>query len=238
MSQTRHPVPDFYQMSREDIFQTVSKAFPHGMIWNPPIELRLERPDVQGLRNRNVRDFDPRDSITKTIDENYQNIMKIASLTPAEKTTPKKAASAAHPLFPAEQVFLWLPGQPGAELPFCSCNEAPDIPVSEGRPIIEWEERYDSDGNLSSPPFPVSHRTYVSWHTHVTPPVSFHPIPIKRFLSIAEMEDIARKVLEVTGTELPGGSHLLSILRNEYKCYILYFLARMGILMGVNPHRR
>ena len=167
-----------------------------------------------------------------------KTIMKIASLTHAEKFIPKKAANAAHPLFPSDQVFLWLPGLSGTELPFCSCNEAPDVPVLEGQSSDGQTDPYDSDGNLNSPPFPVSHRTYVSWHTHVTPPVAFFPIPIKRFLSIAEMEGIARKVLEVTGAELSGNSHLLSALRNENKCYILYFLARMGVLMGVSPHRR
>lgn len=166
---------------------------------------------------------------TKTI----KTIMKIAALTHAENFIPQKAPTGAHPLFPSDQVFLWLPGQPGAELPFCSCNEALEVEVSEGQ-----ADPYDSDGNLNSPPFPVSHRTYVSWHTHVTPPVAFHPVPIKRFLTIAEMEDIARKVLEVTGAEPSGNSHLLSALRNENKCYILYFLARMGVLMGVNPHRK
>lgn len=169
---------------------------------------------------------------TKTI----KTIMKIASLTHAEKFIPKKAATAAHPLFPSDQIFLWLPGMPGTELPFCSCNEAPGAPVLEGQPSDG--DPYDSNGNLNSPPFPVSHLTFVSWHTHVTPPVAFHPVPIKRFLSIAEMEDIARKVLEVTGTQLSGNCHLLSVLRNENKCYILYFLARMGVLMGVSPHRR
>lgn len=171
---------------------------------------------------------------TKTI----KTIMKISSLIHAEKFIPKKAVSAAHPLFPSDQVFLWLPGLPGAELPFCSCNEAPNVPVSEGQSSDGQADPYDSDGNLNSPPFPVSHRTYVSWHTHISPPVAFHPVPLTRFLSIAEMEGIARKVLKVTCAELSGNSHLLSVLRNENKCYILYFLARMGVLMGVNPHRR
>jgi hypothetical protein len=163
--------------------------------------------------------------------------MKIAPLTPSEKSTLNKAAPSAHPLFPADQVFLWLPGLPGPELPFCSCNVAPVIAVADGQSTDD-EELYDSNGNLISPPFPVSHHSYVSWHTHVTPPIPYYPIPLKRFLSIAEMEDVARKVLEVTGAKLSGNCHLLSVLRNEYKCYVLHFLARMGVLAGVTPHRR
>ena len=153
------------------------------------------------------------------------------------KNVPQKVTPAAHPLYPSDQVFLWLPGLPGLELPFCSCNhEVPNTVTADG--IFMSEDLHDIDGNLHAPPFPVSHRTFVSWHTHVTPPVSFHPVPIKRFLSIAEMENLARKVLEVSGEKLSGNAHLLSILRNEYKCYILYFLARKGLLEGVVPHRR
>lgn len=164
--------------------------------------------------------------------------MKISPLTSVEKVLPKKHESSAHPLFPSEQVFLWLPGLPGPELPFCSRNHAPGVAMTEGLPSNQQVDLHDGNGNLNSPPFPVSHLTYVLWHTDVTPPVSFHPVPLKRFLSIAEMEDIARSVLEVTGAKISGNSHLLSILRNEYKCYILHFLARMGVLAGVTPHRR
>ncbi|MES2922540.1 MAG: hypothetical protein V4819_13390 [Verrucomicrobiota bacterium] len=149
----------------------------------------------------------------------------------------QKVTPAAHPLYPSHQVFLWLPGMAGQELPFCSCNrEAPGIAIEDG--VFASDDLHDSEGNLHAPPFPVSHRTFVSWHTHLTPPVSFHPVPIKRFLSISEMEDLARKVLEVSGEELSGNAHLLSILRNEYKCYILYFLARSGLLDNTTPHRK
>lgn len=168
---------------------------------------------------------------------------KLASeqLVPQEiqpkKRVPQKATPGAHPLYPSHQVFLWLPGLPGLELPFCSCNnEASGIATaSEAFPNPAL---HDDEGNLHAPPFPVSHTTFVSWHTNVTPPVSFHPVPIKRFLSIAEMEDLARQVLEVSGMELSGNTHLLSILRNEYKCYILCFLSRMGLLESLTPHRK
>lgn len=168
---------------------------------------------------------------------------KLASeeLVPQElqpkKRIPQKATPVAHPLYPADQVFLWLPGLSSVELPFCSCNhEAPCIAIASGD--FPDESLHDGEGNLHAPPFPVSHSTFVSWHTHVTPPVSFHPVPIKRFLSIAEMEDLARQVLEVSGRELSGNAHLLSILRNEYKCYILCFLSRMGLLASLTPHRK
>ena len=153
-----------------------------------------------------------------------------------QATPPEESTRAAHPLFPSHQVFLWLPGQPGPELPFCSCNEAPDLTMEATN--FPNDSLHDSEGNLYAPPFPVSHRTFVSWHTHVIPPVPFHPVPIKRFLSIAEMEGLARKVLEVSGHQLSGNDHLLSILRNQYKSYILCFLAHMGVLEGVTPHRK
>lgn len=153
-----------------------------------------------------------------------------------QEAGPDKATCPAHPLFPANQVFLWLPGLPGPELPFCSCNEAPNLtPEDTTSPN---DALHDSEGNLYAPPFPVSRHTFVSWHTHVTPPVPFYPVPIKRFLSIAEMETLARKILEVSGEVLSGNAHILSILRNEYKCYILYFLAHMGILEGTPSHSR
>ena len=167
---------------------------------------------------------------------------KLASeeLVPQEiqpkKRIPQKAIPVAHPLYPAHQVFLWLPGQSGMELPFCSCNnEASGVIASED---CSDEALHDGEGNLHAPPFPVSHSTFISWHTHVTPPVSFHPVPVKRFLSIAEMEDLARQVLEVSGRKLSRNDHLLSILRNEYKCYILCFLSRMGLLASLAPHRK
>ena len=149
---------------------------------------------------------------------------------------PEKSSCSAHPLFPSHQVFLWLPGLPGPDLPFCSCNKAPDLAL--GDTAFSNEALHDSEGNLYGPPFPVSHHTYVSWHTQVSPPVPYHPVPIKRFLSITEMEGLARKVLEVSGHQLSGNAHLLSILRNEYKSYILCFLAHMGVLEGVTPHRK
>ena len=154
-----------------------------------------------------------------------------------ETGTAQKVTPAAHPLYPSHQVFLWLPGLASGELPFCSCNRAaPEIAVLDG--IFGIENLHDDEGNLHAPPFPVSHCTYISWHTHVTPPVSFHPVPIKRFLSIAEMEDLAHKVLEVSGEKLPGNAHLLSILRNEHKSLILCFLARLGLLECLSSHRK
>ena len=153
-----------------------------------------------------------------------------------EKALLKSAPLTAHPLYPANQVFLWLPGLPGQELPFCSCNEAPVVSVQGG--IVASDVLHDREGNLYAPPFPVSPHSFVSWHTHVTPPIPFHPVPIKRFLTIAELEGLARKVVEVSGEQISANSHLLSILRNEYKSYILYFLAHMGVLEGVTPHRK
>ncbi len=159
---------------------------------------------------------------------------QISTRTDPQESGPSQSTRAAHPLFPAHQVFLWLPGLRGPELPFCSCNEAPNLTLEDTH--LTNESLHDSEGNLYAPPYPVSRHTFVSWHTHVTPPVPFHPVPIKRFLSISEMEALARKVLEITGENLSGNSHLLSILRNQYKSYILYFLGQTGVLEGAVPH--
>ncbi len=205
------------------------------VLWNSTVR-RFQQPGHGNIKQR--------DNPTKIM--NFASLLAQQDLAPEQlaphEIQPKKRVSlkvppAAHPLYPANQVFLWLPGSPGLELPFCSCNhESPETPIATR--VFTSENLHDSEGNLHAPPFPVSHQTFVSWHTHVTPPLSFHPVPITRFLSIAEMEELARKVLEVSGEELSRNAHLLSILSNEYKSYILHFLARMDLLEGVTPHRR
>ena len=234
-----------------EILNSLTRGYSQGRIWFHPIDAGPIVVMFAYLWNSPLMRFQSSAPSHKKTTINLEPIMKYTDLSAQEQLiserlvsdrirlreiAPEKSVRSAHPLFPSHQVFLWLPGLPGPELPFCSCNEAPDLTNEDT--AFPNEALHDSEGNLYAPPFPVSHRTYVSWHTHVVPPVPFHPVPIKRFLSIAEMEGLARKVLEVSGHQLSGNSHLLSILRNQYKSYILCFLAHMGVLEGVTPHRK
>lgn len=157
----------------------------------------------------------------------------LASPAPEEITQ-----SPAHPLYPADQAFLWLPGFPGKDRPYCSYNGACGIPESEEERRFQHEFLRDGKGAFFSPPFPVNQRTFISWHTQVSPPVPYHAIPVRRPLSFKEMEQLARQVAEVTDELSISKGRLLSVLRNENKTYVLLFLSRMNLLAGPTPHRR
>ncbi len=145
------------------------------------------------------------------------------------------ATKPAHPLFPSDQVFLWLPGLPGEQLAHCTYNEARGIPGSldfrrsNDLPLLDRNQvRY-------APPFPVSAETCTSWHTDVIPPFPFHPIPIARSLSSAEMEFLGRRVHFLANRNADDGTNPLQILRNDRKCHVLAALAEMGLLAGRVP---
>ena len=140
----------------------------------------------------------------------------------------RAVVKSAHPLFPPDQVFLWLPGLPGEQVAHCTYKEARDFYESSGgrRP------RCDKNRANFAPPYQVSSETYTSWHTDVTPPFPFHPIPIARTLSIAELADLGRRVhfLATNIADMPGNP--LQLLRNNRKCFVLAVLAEMGYLAG------
>ncbi len=118
----------------------------------------------------------------------------------------------ATPLFPPSQAFLWLPDKPGLDIPFCSCDEVPRSPTARSGEPLHDGERY------------------------LSPPLPFHPIPINRFLTLDELQELAREVRRATGASPMKLNHPLDVLRNENKGYILVFLARKNLLSGGAPH--
>ena len=138
-----------------------------------------------------------------------------------------------HPLYPVNQVFLWLPGLPGNEVPHCSYNH--------NRPLKEWNggvcgELMRCDGNQApyAPPYPVSPASFISWHTHVSPPFPYHALPISHTLSPAEMDDLANRVISRINGDPGDYQPLTSVLRNDLKLIVIAALAEMGLLE--RPH--
>jgi hypothetical protein len=131
----------------------------------------------------------------------------------------------AHPLFPPHQVFLWLPGLPGENLPYCTYNER----LLESKDELAFLLDSDRDENNArySPPFPVSRQTYIMWHSDTVPPFPYHGVPISRSLSAAEMEKLARRVILMKEEKPSDYPQLLSVLINQNKIYIYLALAEM-----------
>ncbi len=143
---------------------------------------------------------------------------------------PTDITESAHPLFPPEQAFLWLPGFPGEERPYCSYNHFRQQPMAydEGRSILTPIQ--DGNGAFYAPPFPVSRETHISWHTHVTPPFPYHPVPLARTLSAEEISHLEKRVRVLLGDAAFTGPQGSTALRNEFKCRILVALAEMKLL--------
>lgn len=141
----------------------------------------------------------------------------------------------AHPLFPADQAFLWLPGLPGTQAAHCTYNESRGIPGSREYRRTSRRPLHDENQVCYAPPFSVSSETCIAWHTNVTPPFPFHPIPISRTLSTAEMEGLGRRVHFLANQNADECTNPLQILRNDRKCYVLAALAEMGLLAGRVP---
>jgi len=149
---------------------------------------------------------------------------------PPSPSTVRLPASPAHLLFPPEQVFLWLPGFTGTERAYCSYNEFPGDP-DVGAPVENAGQlAQDHHGVSYSPHFPLSRETHIVWHTDVSPPYPYHPVPIARSLSQAEMEALGLKVLEFLGRQADQKSDLFAILRNEHKSHVVAALAKLGQL--------
>lgn len=130
----------------------------------------------------------------------------------------QSVSASAHPLFPRSQAFLWLPGFSGHALPFCSYNyrwdtdEAADAQVEQA-----------NDAPLR-PAHPVSQETFIAWNTTVVPPFPYHPVPVIRPLTTAEIDELGKKVAEACLQTALEGVHPV---RNENK-HIL--LAQAGLL--------
>jgi hypothetical protein len=143
----------------------------------------------------------------------------------ANLTTPS-----AHDLFPADQVFLWLPGFAGDERAYCTYNEFRDTPLAISQRRFHFLPEQDANGASYAPPFPVSRETHISWHTNVRPPYPYHPVPMARTLSEEELTELGRKVIELLGEDAQAYPAPVTVLRNQNKTYILAALAGMGLL--------
>lgn len=146
------------------------------------------------------------------------------------------ASLPAHPLYPVDQVFLWLPGFPGEERPYCTYNAAQGTSASAGVRLYQAERLHDKNGAFYSPLFPINLGTYICWHLHVSPPFPFHGLPITRSLSAEEMGELAQRVLLACEQDPATCPDPLSLLRNDRKCFILASLSVMGLLSGSTPH--
>jgi len=123
-------------------------------------------------------------------------------------------------------------------MPFCSYNEARNTNSRPNATRSRHAPTRDNNGAYFSPPCPISPQSFILWETQVTPPFPFHAIPLKRTLSLEEMQELARQVAQVTGALADDSPSRLSVLRNDFKSYILSILSRMGVLAGVIPHRK
>jgi len=140
------------------------------------------------------------------------------------------ASRTAHPLFPADQAFLWLPGFSGEHSPYCTYNEfRADPPAGDHRRFNRLPE-HDSNGARFIPPYPVSRETHIAWHTNVNPPYPYHPVPLRHSLSAGELEELARTVSALMNERAGIDGNPLAVLNNNHKSYILTALATMGLL--------
>ena len=143
----------------------------------------------------------------------------------ADRTTPS-----AHDLFPADQVFLWLPGFAGDERAYCTYNEFRETQVGISQRRFHLLPEQDDNGASYVPPFPVSRETHITWHTNVRPPYPYHPVPLARSLSQDELTELGRKVIELLGEGPQAHADPAAVLRNQNKTYIFAALAGMGLL--------
>ncbi|MES2921921.1 MAG: hypothetical protein V4819_10250 [Verrucomicrobiota bacterium] len=94
----------------------------------------------------------------------------------------------------------------------------------------------DQNQALHAPPYRVSTESFIAWHTDVTPPFPFHPVPIARTLGAAELAELGRRVHLLANHQTDLHVDPLRILRNDCKCFVLAVLAGMGLLAGKVPH--
>lgn len=145
-------------------------------------------------------------------------------------TYEEAAVQPAHPLFPINQAFLWLPGLSGEEAAFCSYNEMRGDPGSGIDRRLNRKPAFDDREAYYAPPYPVSRETFIAWHTDHSPPFPYHPLPISRTLTAAEMADLASQVISLLGQEPEKHPSPLRVLNNDHKCSVLVALLRMELL--------
>lgn len=133
--------------------------------------------------------------------------------------------AAAHPLFPPDQAFLWLPGLPGRELPWCSYN----VRRTRARRRAALPLPGDAKTPLAAP-HPVSPVTFISWDCGVEPPFPYHPVPVVRPLSPEELRSLALRVIQMTGDAASLYPDPLQVLKNARKSQVIAALAEAGLL--------
>ncbi len=151
--------------------------------------------------------------------------------------TKNRRVRTAHTLFPADQSFLWLPGFTGEEHPYCTYNnESPTDSVGSDSSSFNLLPLADEKGTYHTPPFPVSSETHISWHTNVTPPYPYHPVPVVHPLSAQELDELGRNVIELLDEKSEAYPDPRIVLKNNHKSYILAALARMDLLPAWNSN--
>ncbi|RYD18841.1 MAG: hypothetical protein EOP88_21175 [Verrucomicrobiaceae bacterium] len=132
-----------------------------------------------------------------------------------------------------DQAFLWLPG-------FTDEHEHPYGTLHNE----STEDSHPRDVHLTGaedqiyqiPPFPVSADSHISWHTDVTPPYPYHPVPVVHALTAGEMDELGLAVIRMMDDTLDLWPDPRLVLRNNHKSYILAALARMGLLQSIVPN--
>jgi hypothetical protein len=84
-------------------------------------------------------------------------------------------------------------------------------------------------------PYPVSPLTSISWHADCIPAFPFHPVPIPRSMSVAELVDLARRVRALAGEKEDEDPQSLGSLPIGRKALVYQALAAMGILASFIP---
>lgn len=138
----------------------------------------------------------------------------------------------AHPLFPVDQAFLWLPGFTGEhEHPYCTLQNESLDQADPGDIHLSGI----NDFIYQVPPFPVNGDSHISWHTNVTPPYPYHPVPVVHPLTAGEMDELGLAVMRLLELAADVGPDPRLVLRNSHKPYILAALAGMGLLQRIDP---
>lgn len=77
--------------------------------------------------------------------------------------------------------------------------------------------------------------SHISWHTNVTPPYPYHPVPVVHPLTAEELDELGLAVIRMMEEALDLWPDPRLILRNSHKSYILAALAGMGLLQRITP---
>ncbi len=122
--------------------------------------------------------------------------------------------------FPDDQAYLWLPD---------FCGEARSPRAFEYQRSLLFAKS-GKRNNASNPPCRVVSGTRISGDTGGSPSYSCQSLPVAHPLSVSELEDLGRCVIELLDDEDVKNSDPLTVLRCEYKTFVIAALGRMGLL--------